>query len=417
MHPRKDSCRIHADRIKYFFSRLLVRFKDKDQMRIGMDARFLTHPQSGGFKTYTENLISALAKVDLENEYVLYTDRAYGDLISSLDNSNFHGRVVSGETPFIGVPWREQVGLVRQAARDRVDIFHSPCLTAPLNLSCPLVITIHDMIWAFPEKFSRSESLSVKRRLMEWYNRMIPAYSSMRAEAIITVSYAARESIMGHLKLKNDRLFVTHEAPNPLFKRINDGSLVESVQRKYSLRSNFILAIGSADPRKNISRLVQAYSLLTKELRDQYQLVIVWTHSFLAGEVSEKVEKLHLAGRVRFLKNVPNDDLVVLYNIASLFVFPSLYEGFGLPLLEAMACGAPVIAANNSSIPEIVGDAALLFDAQDVNGVFSAMNRVLTDKTVKMRLQKEGLKRSAQFSWNECGRETIAVYDSVFDKR
>jgi glycosyltransferase involved in cell wall biosynthesis len=382
-----------------------------------MDARFLTHPQPGGFKTYTENLISALARVDTENEYVLYTDRAYGDLISALNNPNFHGRVVSSELPFVGVPWREQVKLARSAKKDRVDLFHSPCLTAPLNLNCPLVVTVHDMIWAFPEKFSRSGSLSVKRRLMEWYNRMIPAYSSKRAEAVITVSYAARESIMEHLKLKKDHLFVTHEAPNPLFKQVKDEQQIESVRHKYDLPPNFILAIGSADPRKNISRLVQAYSLLSKELQNQYQLVIVWTHSFLAGELSEHIEKLRLANSIRFLVSVPNNDLLLIYNIASLFAFPSLYEGFGLPPLEAMACGVPVVAADNSSIPEIVGDAALLFDAQDVNGMSAVMHQVLTNESVKMRLQKDGLGRSAQFSWDKCGRETIAVYNSVFDKR
>ena len=136
-------------------------------MKIGIDARFLTHPQPGGFKTYTESLISALARVDMDNEYFLYTDRPYGGLIDSLNNPNFHGRVVSGDLPVVGVPWREQVKLASYAKKDHVDLFHSPCLTAPLNLNCPLVVTVHDMIWAFPEKYSRSGSMSFKRRLME----------------------------------------------------------------------------------------------------------------------------------------------------------------------------------------------------------------------------------------------------------
>lgn len=384
-------------------------------MKIGIDARFLTHPQPGGFKTYTESLISSLTRVDSENEYFLYTDRPYGDLIDSLNSSNFHGRVVSGDMPIVGVPWREQLKLAHYAKKDHVDLFHSPCLTAPLKLHCPLVVTVHDMIWAFPEKYSRSESLSLKRRLMEHYNRMIPAYSSKRAKAIITVSHAARESILEHLKLDGDHIFVTHEAPNPLFTKIKDEQRIRSVQSKYSLPANYILAIGSADPRKNIGRLVQAYSLLSKELRDEFQLVIVWTHSLLADELAEQIEKLDLTGHVHFLRSVPNEDLAVLYSLTSLFAFPSLYEGFGLPPLEAMACGAPVIAADNSSIPEIVGDAALLFNAGDVEELCAIMHSVLGNEKLRTSLSEKGVKHVSSFSWDKCARQTIDVYKTVFE--
>jgi glycosyltransferase involved in cell wall biosynthesis len=386
-------------------------------MKIGIDARFLTHPQPGGFKTYTRNLITALAGIDTENEYILYTDRLPVDQSDPPGQPNFSARVVPGLLPVIGMPWREQVGLARQVTRDRIDIFHSPCLTAPLNLACPLVITVHDMIWAFPEKYSQSGSWSIKREFMALYNRLVPKYAIRRASAIITVSLVSKNNIIELLGLNADLIFVTHEAAGSSFQLIRDVNSIESMRRNYDLCSDYILALGAADPRKNIKTLIQAYGLLSEELRGKYQLVIVWTHPFLADEISKQVEELGLMNHVRFLRQVSNDDLAMLYTAASLFVFPSHYEGFGLPLLEAMACGAPVIAADNSSIPEIVGEAALLFDAQDVNEMSSVMHQVLTDETVKMRLQKDGLKRSAQFSWNMCGRETIAVYNSVFDKR
>ena len=376
-----------------------------------------THPQPGGFKTYTESLISSLSRVDLDNEYFLYMDRPYGNLIDLLNNPNFHGRVVSGDIPFVGVPWREQLKLASYAKKDHVDLFHSPCLTAPLNLNCPLVVTVHDMIWAFPEKYSRGGSMSFKRRLMEGYNRMIPAYSSRRADAIITVSHAARESILEYLKLKDYRLFVTHEAPNPLFKQVKDQQHIQTVQRKYELPLKFVMAIGSADPRKNITRLVQAYSQLPKELRDEFHLVIVWTHSFLADELSEQIKVLQLTSYVHFLRSVSNNDLVVLYSLASLFAFPSLYEGFGLPPLEAMACGAPVIAADNSSIPEIVGDAALLFKADDIDEIYGVMKRVLMDDPLRLTMGKKGMERAATFSWDKCARETLDVYSAVYRNR
>jgi glycosyltransferase involved in cell wall biosynthesis len=278
-----------------------------------------------------------------------------------------------------------------------------------------LVVTVHDMIWAFPEKFSQNGPFSIKRELMEWYNRIVPCKAIRRALAIITVSNASRESIIEHLKLDNNRVFVTHEAPNPLFKSIKDEQCIDAIRRKYNLPAHFILAIGSADPRKNISRLVKAYSLLPSTLQEKYQLAIVWTHSFLEQELSERIEMLHLKNKVYFLESVSNDDLIWLYNAAALFVFPSLYEGFGLPPLEAMACGAPVVVANNSSIPEIVGDAALLFDAQDVNGMSVAMNRVLGDDILRESLSNEGIQHAGTFSWDKCARETIDVYKTVME--
>jgi glycosyltransferase involved in cell wall biosynthesis len=382
-------------------------------MRIGIDARFLTHPQPGGFKTYTENLITALADLDKKNEYVLYLDRTPSNQDKVPVQPNFERRIVSGALPFIGVPWREQIGLARQVAKDRLDLFHAPCLTAPLYLNCPLVVTVHDMIWSFPQQFSKNGSRSIKRKLMERYNYAIPKTAIKRASAIITVSHAAKESIVEHSGLKADHIFVTYEAASPSFKQIKAEQSIESVRQKYKLPPDFIFAIGSADPRKNINALVQAYVLLSQELKEKYPLLIVWTHSLLTDELSQKIEELGLTKYVRFLRQVSTDDLVLLYNVASLFVFPSLYEGFGLPLLEAMACGVPVIASNNSSIPEIVGEAALLFEAQDTQSLSSLIEQVLTDDILNARLQKAGLARSAEFAWEKCAQETLMVYKQV----
>jgi glycosyltransferase involved in cell wall biosynthesis len=381
-------------------------------MKIGIDARFLTHPQPGGFKTYTENLIHALARIDTENEYFIYTDRNPGDQVK-IENPNFYCKTVSTGLPFIGVPWREQIRLTTFAKKDRVDLFHSPCLTAPLYLSCPLVVTIHDMIWAFPEKFSKGTTFSAKRKLMEWYNRYLPYYASKRASAIITVSTAAKKSIIEQLKLDKDRIFVTHEAANPIFKQIKDRKLIDTIRSKYNLPSNYIMAIGSADPRKNIQKLVKAFSLLPSELRKNNNLVVIWTHSFLAHDLFEYIEKIGIKDDVKFLEYVPNEDLVLLYNAASLFVFPSLYEGFGLPLLEAMSCGVPVIAADNSSITEIVSNAALLFNATEAEEMSVLIDRALTDQTIRISMIEKGLARAMTFSWEKCAQDTIHVYETV----
>lgn len=379
-------------------------------MKIGIDARFLTHPQLGGFKTYTENLITALAEVDTDNDYVLYLDRS-PDYNTKLPNRpNFTSHVVPGLLPLLGMPWREQIGLARQAARDKLDLLHSPSLSAPLRLTCPLVVTIHDMVWFFPERFSNGRRWSAKRELMEWYYRLVPQFAARQAAVILTVSQAAKESIVHHLGIAADKVRVTYEAPSPIYRPVDDAQQIEAVRHKYKLTSEFILAIGSADPRKNLTTLVQAYALLPTTLREWYKLVIVWPHHFLATELAEQVDKLELTSHVQFLKQVTNEDLVLLYNAASLFVFPSLQEGFGLPPLEAMACGTPVVTANNSSIPEVVGDAALLVEAEDIEGMADMMAHVLTRETVRTRLVEKGLKQAARFSREECARQTIAGY-------
>jgi alpha-1,3-rhamnosyl/mannosyltransferase len=162
-----------------------------------------------------------------------------------------------------------------------------------------------------------------------------------------------------------------------------------------------------------MTTLVQAYSLLPHELREEYCLVIVWTHSLLADKLSAQVRDLGLERKVQFLQNVSNEDLVQLYNAASLFAFPSLYEGFGLPLLEAMSCGTPVVAANNSSIPEIVDDAALLFEAMNPKEISETIADVLNHEEVRSNLIQKGHKRNAIFSWEKCARQTLSVYEAA----
>lgn len=179
------------------------------------------------------------------------------------------------------------------------------------------------------------------------------------------------------------------------------------------MRESFILAIGSADPRKNIATLLEAYARLPETMRTRHNLVIVWTHPLLAESIANQARACGIGEHVRFLHHVSNDDLIMLYNAASFFVFPSRYEGFGLPILEAMACGAPVIAANNSSIPEVAGDAAILVDAELPAMMAHAMVRLLEDDALRHEMSARSLHRATAFSWQRCARETLAVYQSI----
>jgi glycosyltransferase involved in cell wall biosynthesis len=379
-------------------------------MKIGIDARFITHPQAGGFKTYTKGLVGALAEVDADNQYILYLDRAPAEAGVLPNRANFRFRVVPGSAPMVGMPWREQIGLARQATVDRLDIFHAPCLTGPLWLHCPSVVTIHDMIWYFSEQVSNGGPRSRKRKLMEFYYRNVPKFAARRAGAVITVSNAAKASIVQHLHIPVGQIYVTHEAASHLYRPIDDPTQLTAIRQQYRLPPGFVLAIGSADPRKNLSSLVQAYALLPISLQERHHLAVVWTHRFLEAELTNEIETLGIKERVHFLERVNDEDLVLLYNAAALFVFPSRYEGFGLPLLEAMACGTPVVAADNSSIPEVAGEAALLVSADDVGAIAQAIRRGLTESNLRRCLRDKGLQRAACFSWTKCGLETIEVY-------
>jgi glycosyltransferase involved in cell wall biosynthesis len=248
---------------------------------------------------------------------------------------------------------------------------------------------------------------------MQWYYRLIPSIAARRAAAVITVSQASKAAIIHHLPISPERVFVTHEAANPVMRPVHERAHIDEVLGRYRLPVHFILAIGSADPRKNIAALLQAYAHLPAHIQERFLLAIVWTHNYLAPELAEQAAALGITHRLRFLERVPDEDLAALYSAASMFVFPSLYEGFGLPVLEAMSCGTPVIAADNSSIPEIAGDAALLVAAQDQPTIAAAITRVATDIALRERLTVSGLRQASRFSWAQCAHATIAVYERV----
>jgi len=383
-------------------------------MKIGIDARFLAHPQAGGFKTYTENLVKALSLIDSTNTYVLYLDRPPAEATLP-KKSSFIYQVVGGTLPVLGMPIREQIGLPRHIMRDRIDVMHFPCLTATLTSRCPFVLTLHDTMWLNSQAGSLNSrgGRSAKRWAMWLYNRWVPQWAARRAQHIITVSQAAKADIVKQLGIPAEKISVVHNAIRAIFRPNESKAPLEVVRHRYSLDGEFILGIGSADPRKNMVGLVRAYAKLSSKQKSRYQLCIVWTHSFLQQELQNLIKQLGVHDRVRFLERVSDKDLALLYNAATLFAFPSHYEGFGLPPLEAMACGTPVIAANNSSIPEVLGDAGLLVDSTDFDALAKAMECALDNAVLRAELSQKGLERAKRFSWERFGKETLKVYERV----
>ena len=205
-------------------------------MRIGIDARFLTHPQRGGFKTYTENLVRALPQVDPTNEYILYLDRPPQEQTRLPKCPNVSHRIVAGQVPVIGMPWREHVGLAYRASIDNLDLLHSPCLTAPFWLSCARVVTIHDMIWRHPEHSAGNKRALGRRMLMQWYYRLVPLHAARKAAVILTVSQASKDRIVESLRVLPALVLVTHEAASRIFRRIEEARFLEAGLKRYGLR-------------------------------------------------------------------------------------------------------------------------------------------------------------------------------------
>ena len=387
-------------------------------MKIAIDARFLTHPQVGGFKTYTINLINALSQVDNNNQYVLYLDRSPEDCdLPQSENFTYH--VVHFTVPKFGMPYREQVALRRQIARDDPDLIHFLSNTATVNLNRNYVLTLHDTIQVsnpyalkFYGRFSNKKVWAITA-----YSKWTILRTARKAVSIITVSNYEKDQIIRDLNIPSDRISVTHLAPNPIFKPASEETKKnwrKKINQKFDIQRQFILGIGH-EPRKRISELINAFSQIAPN-HPNLDLVIVSAEEHQRSEFHKVVNKLNISDRVVILEALPQADLMILLNLAEIFVFPSERESFGLPPLEAMACGAPVIASRYSSIPEIVGNAALLIDGAEINDIANGIDQVLNNGSLRAKLISNGLDRVANFTWEKCARQTIEIYKKTLEK-
>jgi glycosyltransferase involved in cell wall biosynthesis len=292
------------------------------------------------------------------------------------------------------LPWR-----LRQL---RIDVLHSPHHTTPLlPCGCRRVVTFHDLtFFLLPERYPPT------RRL---YFQTMTRLSARVAGAVVVPSEAVRRDVVRILGLPPERVFAIPEAAGPAFHP-QDATAVSAVRRRYGLNGPFILSVGSLEPGKNRERLLEAFARL-RARGLEHMLVVAGQRAWRYEGEGPLAQRLGLAESVRFLGHVPQADLPALYSAAEIFAFPSLYEGFGLPTLEAMACGTPVVASNVSAVPEVVGDAAIQVSPLDVEALADAMERLLRDERLRDELRERGLKRAAGFSWEKTARQTAGVYE------
>jgi glycosyltransferase involved in cell wall biosynthesis len=366
-------------------------------MRIGIDARLVFYNRAG-IGEYIVQLVEALAAIEPDDQFVLLQSRK--DRTTIINTNGFCRKSLwtPSHNRF------EQPALSFEVSRLKLDLLHSPDFIPPFRRNYQSVITIHDLAFLLYPHFLTKESA-------RYYGQIDQAWR--KTDHIIAVSEATKRDSIRMLGVPEKKITVIHEAANPVYRQLPQNEALTYVQQKYKFDRDYILFVSTIEPRKNLPGLLQAY----RKLRDQYKrddlLVLVGAKGWLWEEVYETVDKLNMNDQVAFLGRVPLEDMVYLYNGARVLVHPSFYEGFGLTPLEAMTCGTPVITSNTSALPEVVGDAALMIDPHDIEGLTVAMWRVLTEEELRRDLICKGLKRARLFSWEKAARQTLEVYHKI----
>jgi glycosyltransferase involved in cell wall biosynthesis len=367
-------------------------------MRVAIDARKL---HDFGIGTYIRNLLRHLARIDHDTEYVLLCGEADLGVAAQL-GPNF--RAVLEPSPNYSI--REQIHVPWVLRRERPDLYHAPHYVLPAAISCSSVVTIHDCIHLmFPQYLPNRMAYAYARAQM-WT-------AAHRSDCILTVSDASKRDILHLFNISPEKIVVVYNAIDAHFSVTPPPDAVARVRERYQLDHRFVLYVGNIKPHKNLVRLIEAFSeLRTGELED-VKLLIIGDEISKLPALRHAVHRHKLHKHVRFLGYVPDDQLTVLYRLAAVFVFPSLYEGFGLPPLEAMASGTPVVVSNVSSLPEVVGDAAVLVDPHDIDSIVDGLRSVLTNPARAEDMRRKGLERAGEFSWERSVARTLEVYRRV----
>ena len=362
-------------------------------IRIGVDGRELADGMRTGIGRYLVEVLRATSHAGLE--CLVYGD-ARTRLPVTLPGVSLH-RLNAGLTF-----WVDQVGLPQRLARDQIAVFLSPYFKGPLCAPCPVVVTVHDLMFiGYPES---------RRPLYDLVMTSLARVYAGRAAAVITDSEYSKRSIVATLGVSDAKVTVIPVAVGEEFKPT---PVTAAVVRQYGIPPPYILYVGNFLPHKNVPRLIQAYAGLDKALKDTHQLVLAGGNREHRSDLERLAGSLGVADRVLFPGLIEDAHLPAMYSGAALFVLPSLEEGFGLPALEAMACGAPVAASNRAAIPEVVGDAAVLFDPENVSAIAEAMTTALSQPEMSERMRRQGLTRAGAFTSDRTAGRVVALLREV----
>jgi glycosyltransferase involved in cell wall biosynthesis len=380
-------------------------------MRIGIDVSRCIQSATGvGY--YAKKLAQALAGIDSENDYLLYTSfcdyTPLGPEPADLPSGgNFRiGR--SGSAAFITGDRRKSGGCIKDRVFGEVDIVHSTAYAMPDVDKLKTIVTMHDLsIYLYPHFHMDANYAFVNRNIQR---------AARHADCIIADSENTKKDIMRFLHVPEEKIEVIYLAASEGFSKRGDGDDMGRIRNSFGITGPYILAVGSVEPRKNLLRSLAAFKALTMtDGGRDYQFVLAGGHGWKNADFFDALRKLDIPDKIVITGYVSEDDLQTLYQGAVAFVYPSLYEGFGLPALEAMASGVPVITSNSSSLPEVAGDAALLVNPLEVFEIFEAMEALVESPQLRRELSVKGLEQSRKYSWQKTAQKTLEVYKQVYN--
>lgn len=372
--------------------------KSKD-MKIAFSARGLSIP-SGGARQVIESLIPALARQRGDDElFVFYNQEKFRGLAHGCSEI-----VIKGNNR---IYW-DFILLPKILRKMKVDAAIFPKNVVPFFTGCRSYVVVHDLAY-----FDRQ--LNAYPFLDTMYMRILIPQSMRRATGIFAVSENTKKDIIHYANCEPEKITITYEAADEIYHPIKDAYVLQEVKRKYNLSGDFIMYVGSLSPRKNIVRLLKAFYLIREKI--PHDLVLTGSKSWKDASVYQTVHQLNLGNRIKQIGYVEHEDMPALYNLASAFIYTSLYEGFGLPVLEAMQCGCPVVASSATSIPEVAGDAAILVNPLDTDAIADAIYQILIDSRLREKLIVSGLERAKKFSWDNCAGIILeAIRQSIVKK-
>ncbi len=377
-------------------------------MRIGIDCRTILNPGKGeqaGIGHYTYYLVKTLLRLDKKNEYVLFFDsRMSCDKAQEFEQANVKVKFFpfSQYRRFLPVSYSHLL-ITGAIMRERLDLYHAPATSVPLTYRGTSVVTVHDLaIYKYPKLFPGRQLLSTK---------LVVPRSIRRAKQVIAVSESTKRDVRQLFRIAEKRITVIPEG----FVKERAGKGVVDVREKYGLARPYVCFVGTLEPRKNILNLIKGFqSVANLPSMKKVDLILAGAPGWKYGNVIKAIKDSKYAGRVRYLGYLPHQDKLQLIEHASAFVFPSLYEGFGLPVLEAMSLGTPVITSRVSSLPEVAGTAAVFVNPHKFKDIGQAIVKIVGNKQLRDRIINEGHKRASQFTWDTVARETLKVYQGVF---
>jgi len=371
-------------------------------MKVGIDAT-IVHLDFAGSGVYAKELINHLQPEFTGNEFnIFYAVKAR----SIQGHKTFRDKL---SNIYIGTIW-EFLTLPLNIWTSKPDLFHALSLQAPIYCTCPLIVTILDpSVLLFPQYFNW------------WFrnhSRYILPLVARRADMIITISEFSKNEIHRYLNIPLEKIVVTYVGVSALFTKYkNNDARIANFCARNQIEQPFILHVGSFEPRKNIPALLEAYAILKKRGICQHRLVFTGGTRWKSSGIISKIDELGLQNDISILGYIPEEELPVLYNAADLLVYPSLYEGFGMPVVEAMACGCPVITSNTTSLPEITGMAGIIVDPNNYRELADAISLVIQDSQLKQKMRRQGLEQANFFSWERCAQQTMSIYKQVMQEK